>query len=226
MTSTNNRDRSVKVLKKAYYRLTEPSPEIIEEELILKIRFFNTTLLFFFIFANIQFFVRIIAFLSSSKVLSISELLQFPFLSFLALTFLFLGHTQYYNYAFTLIFLVPLTQPITAIPLYLDNELADLISVNPMMILTLGILLSGIIYSKKGTVTVTFASIIEMFLFYGIFLKYPVDWVTPKIVFSVTIGFITLVGMIYRERLDQLKDEFKGQRDRFVFMTNHELRNP
>ncbi|MHA2109804.1 MAG: hypothetical protein ACW99R_19020, partial [Candidatus Hodarchaeales archaeon] len=150
MSSENTWERTVDTVKKIYFRITEPSPEILEDELRLKIRFFNTTVFFFFIFSNLQFLTRLVLFWFSSEPLILWEFFQSPFFSIIALAFLYLGRTKYFNYALTTIFLVPITQPLTAISLYLENENADLIAFNPMMILTLGILLAGIIYSIKG----------------------------------------------------------------------------
>jgi signal transduction histidine kinase len=226
MSSENTWERTVDTVKKIYFRITEPSPEILEDELRLKIRFFNTTVFFFFIFSNLQFLTRLVLFWFSSEPLILWEFFQSPFFSIIALAFLYLGRTKYFNYALTTIFLVPITQPLTAISLYLENENADLIAFNPMMILTLGILLAGIIYSIKGTLIFSLVSTLELIFFYGIVFKYPIDWITPKIFFLLIISLITVVGILYRDQLDRLKDEFKDQRDRFIFMTNHELRNP
>ncbi|MHA1977984.1 MAG: sensor histidine kinase [Candidatus Hodarchaeales archaeon] len=226
MTSTNKWERLVAFIRKCYFRLTDPSPEILEEELRLKIRFFNSTVFFFLIVANFQFLFRIMLFFFFSEPLLEWEFIQSPFFSVVALTFLYLGRTEYYKFAHAAIFLVPLIQPLTAISLYHENPNADLITFNPMMIFSLGILLAGIIYSIRETTIFFLVSSLELVFFYGFVFKYPVEWITPKIIFLSIIGFITIIGILYRGQLDILKDQFKGQRDRFVFMTNHELRNP
>ncbi len=226
MSSLRTWDRLITDLKRYYFRITEPSPQILEDEIRLKIRFFNSTVFFFFIFSNLLFLLRVFLFLFFSEPLLTWEFIQSLLFSIVALTFLFLGRTVYYNYALTAIFLVPIIQPLTAIGLYWENENADLVIINPMMIFSLGILLAGIIYSMKGTLIFTLVSEVELVVFYGFVSEYPLSWITPKIIFLLIIAFITSIGILYRGQLDKLKDEFKGQRDRFVFMTNHELRNP
>ncbi len=213
-------------VKKWFNKITEPSPEIDEEELRLKIRFFNSTFFFFFIFSNLLFFFRIFLLLISSTPLLSWGFIQSLVLSIIALSFLCIGRTIYYQYALTAIFWVPLIQPLITISLYNSVDDADMIIINPTMIFILGILLVGIIYSRKGTIVFSTISIMELFLFYGIILEYPITWITPKVVFLLIIAFITIIGILYREQLDRFKEGFKDQRDRFIFMTNHELRNP
>ena len=49
MSSEQVWENSVETIKEIFFRITEPSPEILEDELRLKIRFFNSTVFFFFI---------------------------------------------------------------------------------------------------------------------------------------------------------------------------------
>jgi signal transduction histidine kinase/ActR/RegA family two-component response regulator len=179
------------------------------------------------------------------------ERAHFPLSTFfwglLSFSVFLIGKSKYYKIILPYAFIFALIVPWSFVPIYNINPDAEHVLINATLTLSVGIVVAGFLYSEKKTFFVSILSFIDLYLFYGVYLGYPMFWITSKLFFLILMAIFTLIALKLRnntynrlikqsEILKDQSEELKSQKEKaesadkakslFLANVSHEIRTP
>ena len=186
-----------KTAKFIFDEIVSPQKELSGTENYYKVKTFNSFVFFAIVGALINFLIRIISTIESNQNNTFIIFDSF-LLIIIVIIFFLLGKSKYYNLGFILFPFAPLGSiwiyyvPFKADPLIEHNIF------NPIYILIIGLVVSGLLYSIKTILVFLVFSIIDMFLFYGPILNFSIQWLLPRFLILLLVGVFMIMHAYFR----------------------------
>ena len=117
-------------------------------------------------------------------------------------TLFLIGRSNYYSLGLYAFPFIPLIGIWFFYPIYKNNFSAansiELFSINPTLILILGLIVAGLLLSIRELLIFTFLSILDMVLFYGLTIQSSNAWIIPRLLALLLIASFMIINTYFR----------------------------
>lgn len=191
-------EKKLKSIISVFNEAISPRKEIEGTVNYYRSKTFNTFVLIALIITIINLVFRIILFLISNSISGQYIILTAGIVLILVLSLLIIGHSKYYYLGFYLLPIIPLLYIWTFYPEYTLNLSIELTIINPTIILILGIIVAGLLFSIKELFVFSILTYIDLILFYGSVTRLMLSWLIPRSLAMILVVSFMLIFTHFR----------------------------
>ncbi len=182
-----------KLIKKKFDGFITPYNKITDNELLSKIRVINFLTFLTGILNALIFLIRFYHWSNGESSINITTLVVPLILVVVAFSIIGVNKTRFHYFVMHAVPFAALLTPWLGLKIYQTNSAADQILFNATYCSAVVILFAPLYYSNRQIIFYSITAYLNVYLFYGIILQYPITWLYTKYSFLLMLTILSLL---------------------------------